>query len=642
MPPRTPPSSDYTAADIEILEGLEPVRKRPAMYIGDTDREGYHHLLWEILDNSIDEAMNGHARRIDVTLDKDHRGATVKDDGRGIPVDVHPKFKKPALEIILTTLHAGGKFEKKGYAVSGGLHGVGASVVNALSESLDVMVQRDGRTFTQSFVRGVPTGKLKKGEATRKRGTTTHFRPDTAIFNTKLTFDRDVVLERLETKAYLHGGLTIGFTDLATGESKEISHPAGIADFLPKLLAQRGKAPSHPGAFYVSQERDGEIRLEAALAWTEATDIHIRSYVNGIPTHRGGTHEVGLMTAVVKAVRGFMEAKKLQPKGVTLTSEDIREGLVCLLSVYVAEPQFHSQTKDRLNNPEAAPAVEGLVRPALEQWLLSNGSIGEAIVMRSVLAARAREARREATANVTRKTAISHRMNLPGKLADCSSTDPAESELFLVEGDSAGGSAKQGRDRRTQAILPLRGKVLNAEQASSAKVRENRELVDIVTALGCGMGADFDGSKLRYGRVFLLMDADTDGQHISTLLLTFFYRHLKGLIQGGHVFIALPPLFRVDAGKETHWALDDAERDRILAKLPKNVKAEVSRFKGLGEMPAADLRATTLDPERRRALRVVIEGDVETDRILSDLMGKDAQARFRFITDRAAEAELDV
>jgi DNA gyrase subunit B len=344
----------------------------------------------------------------------------------------------------------------------------------------------------------------------------------------------------------------------------------------------------------------------------------------------------------VKAVRAFIETKKVQVKGVTLTAEDIREGMVALISVYVSNPQFQSQTKNRLNNPEVAGGVEGVVRPALEQWLLENGTIGEAIVMRSILAARAREARREATQQVLRKTAISHRLNLPGKLADCSSTDPAESELFLVEGDSAGGSAKQGRDRRTQAILPLRGKVLNAEQATAAKVRENRELQDIVNALGCGIGNDFDVTKLRYGRIFLLMDADSDGQHISTLLLTFFYRHLRGLLEHGHIYIALPPLFRVDAGKETFWALDERERDRILAKLPKNVKPEISRFKGLGEMPAEDLKATTLDPRRRRALRVTIDNVLETERIMSELMGKDAQARFRFIMENAAQAELDV
>jgi DNA gyrase subunit B len=364
--------------------------------------------------------------------------------------------------------------------------------------------------------------------------------------------------------------------------------------------------------------------------------------VNGIPTHSGGSHENGFNTAIVKAVRAFIEAKKIQVKGVTLAAEDIREGIVALLSIYIQNPQFQGQTKDRLNNPEAGPTVESAVRPALEQWLLENGTAGEAIVMRGILAARAREARREATQQVVRKTAISHRLNLPGKLADCASTDPNESELFIVEGDSAGGSAKQGRDRRTQAILPLRGKVLNAEQASTSKVLSNKELQDIVSALGCGFGKDFDESKLRYGRIFLLMDADSDGQHIATLLLTFFYRHLPGLIRGGHVYLAQPPLYRIDAGKETHWALDEKERDRVLAKLPKNVKAEVSRFKGLGEMPAEDLKSTTLEKRRRRALRVVIEGEIETDRILNELMGKDAQARFRFIMDRAQSAELDI
>jgi DNA gyrase subunit B len=327
---------------------------------------------------------------------------------------------------------------------------------------------------------------------------------------------------------------------------------------------------------------------------------------------------------------------------VTLTADDIREGIVALLSIYIQDPQFQGQTKDKLNNPEAGPAVEGVVRPALEQWLLENGSVGESIVMRAILAARAREARREATQQVLRKTAISHRLNLPGKLADCSSTDPSESELFLVEGDSAGGSAKQGRDRRTQAILPLRGKVLNAEQASASKVLQNKELQDIVSALGCGLGKEFDASKLRYGKIFLLMDADSDGQHIATLLLTFFYRHLPGLLRGGHVFLAQPPLFRIDVAKETHWALDERERDKLLASLPKNAKPEISRFKGLGEMPAEDLKRTTLDPRRRRALRVVIEGEIETDRILNELMGKDASARFRFIMDRAPNAEIDV
>ncbi len=631
----------YTAADIEVLEGLEPVRKRPAMYIGGTDERGYHHLLWEIVDNSVDEVINGHAKTITVVLDADGRGATVTDDGRGIPVDRHPKYKRPALEIILCTLHAGGKFggESKGYQVSGGLHGVGASVVNALSDLLEARVSRDGFEYVQTFGRGIPTSELKKGAPTRKHGTTIHFRPDAKIFGTTAKFDLEVVRERLEARSYLHAGLRIQLDDLASKQSFTFDHPKGIADFLPVLVQQRERQPIHKDLFVT--QREGDVRLEVALQWTDAFDECVRSYVNGIGTPNGGTHVAGLNTAVVKAVRSFIEAKKLAVKGVTLGSEDIREGIVVLISVYVAEPQFQGQTKDRLNNQEVGPAVEALVRPALEQWLLENPSIGDAVVARGIQSARARAARRAADQSVARKTATSHRLNLPGKLADCSSTDPGQCELFIVEGDSAGGSAKQGRDRRTQAILPLRGKVLNTEQASVSKVLANKELQDLVQALGCGFGATYDVSKLRYGRIFLLMDADSDGQHISTLLLTFFYRHLPGLLRGGHVFLSQPPLFRVDAGQATHWALDEAERDRVIANLPGNVKAQISRFKGLGEMPAEDLKATTLDPSRRRALRVVIDGEVETEHVLNQLMGKDPQARFRFIMDRATQADIE-
>ena len=644
VPPKraaaAPATSSYTAKDIEVLEGLEPVRMRPAMYIGGTDARGYHHLLWEIVDNAIDEVINGHAKRIEVSLDKDYKGATVTDDGRGIPVDIHPKYKRPALEIIFGTLHAGGKFGGDNYKVAGGLHGVGSSVVNALSELMAVRVLRDGFEHTQDYSRGAPISKLKKGGATRKHGTEIHFRPDPEIFGAERKFDPETVRERLEAKAYLHAGLVLIFKDQATGSTVELCHPGGIADFLPKVVTDRGKPTTHPTPFYFVKENG--MRLEAVLQWTEATDTVLRSYANGIPTSNGGTHENGFGSAIVKAVRSFMEAKNIQPKGVTLTAEDIREGVVGILSVYIQNPQFQGQTKDRLNNPEAAQAVEQAVRPALEQWLLDNGTAGEAIVARSILAARAREARREATAQVLRKSPVSHRLNLPGKLADCASTDPSESALFIVEGDSAGGSAKQGRDRRTQAILPLRGKVLNTEQASTSKVLSNKELQDIVSALGCGFGKDFDASKLRYGRIFLLMDADSDGHHIATLLLTFFYRHLHGLLTGGHVYLAQPPLYRIDVGKETHWALDDHERDRVLGRLAKNAKADISRFKGLGEMPAEDLKATTLDPRRRRALRVVIDEEIETDRVLNELMGKDAQARFRFIMDRAPNAEIDV
>lgn len=639
-------AASYSAKDIEVLEGLEPVRKRPAMYIGGTDAHGYHHLLWEIVDNSIDEAINEHAKSIHVTLDADGKGVSCEDDGRGIPVDIHPKFKKPALEIIFGTLHAGGKFDSGNYKVSGGLHGVGSSVVNALSESTDVTVWRDGFEYKQSFSRGVRKTPLKKGAKVRKHGTLIHFRPDPKIFGEKARFDSETIRERLETKAYLHGGLAIYYVDKAKNEKHSFLHPNGLADYLPVLVAKRGKAVSHAQAFFLTKQVDAQgsdapFRIEVALQWTESPDDYVRSYVNGIPTGSGGTHVSGLSTSVVKAVRGFIEAKSLTPRGVTLTAEDIRDGLVALLSVYVTAPQFQGQTKDRLNNTEVAGLVEAAVRPALEQWLLDNGKTAEQIVMRAVLAARVREARREATQQVVRKGAVSHRLNLPGKLADCSSTNPSESELFLVEGDSAGGSAKQGRDRRTQAILPLRGKVLNTEQASSSKVLNNKELQDIVQALGCGMGPTFDEAKLRYGKIFLLMDADSDGHHITTLLLTFFYRQLPGLLRGGHVYLAMPPLFRIDIGKETRWALDETERDKIVASLPKNAKPEISRFKGLGEMPAEQLKATTLDRTRRRAVRVAIESELDTDRVLNELMGKDPQARFRFIMDRARETSVD-
>ncbi len=632
-------TTQYTAENIEVLEGLEPVRKRPSMYIGGVDVRGYHHLLWEIVDNSVDEAINGHAKKIEVSIDKDRKGATVVDDGRGIPVDIHPKFKKPALELILCTLHAGGKFDGDSYKVSGGLHGVGSSVVNALSVELTATVRRDGEEHRQSFARGVATGKIKVLGETRLHGTSIHFRADPQIFGEKAQFDLETVRERLEAKSYLHKGLRITLIDEATGAKEEFNHPGGINDYLAKLV-RAGRPAIHPTAFTLERDSDN-VRMEAALQWTEGTDEQVRSYANGIPTPSGGTHENGWKQGLGKAIRSYMAAKKIAPKGVTITAEDIREGIVAIVSVYVSEPQFQGQTKDRLNNPEVTSAVESAARVALEQWLLDNTSAADSIVARIITASRARAASRAAGQQVLRKTAISHRLNLPGKLADCASTDPEECELFLVEGDSAGGNAKQGRDRRTQAILPLRGKVLNTERASAEAVLANKELQNIVSGLGCGVGKDFEEGKLRYSKIFLLMDADTDGHHITTLLLTFFYRHLPGLLRTGHVYIAMPPLYRIDAGKETHWALDDAEKDRVVAALPRNVKPDISRFKGLGEMSAEELKETTLDPKRRRAMRVMIDSEVEADRVMNELMGKDPQARYHFIMERAKEAEFD-
>ena len=643
----TTKKTTYTGADIQVLEGLEPVRKRPAMYIGGTDGTGYHHLLWEILDNSVDEVINGYASTVEVTLHKDGRTMTVADDGRGIPIDIMPKFKKPAVEIILTTLHAGGKFEQGNYIHSGGLHGVGSSVVNALSRKLVVEIKRDSKRHVQTYARGKPTSTLKPEGPARGTGTSTTFEPDPEIFGEKLKFDAALVRERLEAKSYLHKGMTVIWKDETASPivKEEFKHDGGIAEYLTKVVGERGKPVVPAGStviFYHS--RDNGIRLEAALVWTEATDEHIRSYVNGIPTPLGGTHEAGLRSAVVKAVRNYIETHGLSFKGVTLTAEDIREGMTAILSTYVVEPQFQGQTKGRLNNPETSAQVDGVIRPALEKWLNDNKSVAESVIARIVLAARAREASRAASQAISRKTAVSHRLNLPGKLADCSATDPAQSELFLVEGDSAGGSAKQGRDRKTQAVLPLRGKVLNAEQATTDKVVGNKELTDIVSALGCGIGNDFDASKLRYGRVFLLMDADSDGHHIATLLLTFFYRHLRPLIEKGHVYLAQPPLFRVDIGKETYWALDEVDRDRIIREKAKgNAKPNVMRFKGLGEMTPDELKETTLDPKKRQSLQVTIDNPLLTEQVINDLMGRDVSARFKFIMESAAEVdELDV
>jgi DNA topoisomerase IV B subunit len=634
--------STYSAKDILVLEGLEPVRRRPGMYIGGVDTAGLHHLVWEIVDNSVDEAMNGHADKIVVTLHEDGSSCTVTDNGRGIPIDKHKEHKKPALELILTTLHAGGKFEATNYFHSGGLHGVGASVVNALSEKLVARVKRENAEWEQTFKRGKAIGPLKKIGPARGTGTSIFFAPDPEIF-TKIRFDAKLIAERLDAKAYLHGGLTVEFHDEAAGTKQVFHYEDGLKAYLTKILAE-GAKPALGGEIFAVQKTQDDLYVDCALAWTEDTTERVYSYVNGIPTASGGAHENGFKSGLVKAVRNYLEVHNQIPRGLQVTAEDAREGLVAVLAIKIPQPQFQGQTKERLNNAEVTPVIDAILRSALENALNASRSWGDTVGSRVMLAARARTASRAAAAQVQRKGAISHRLNLPGKLADCSSTDPEACELFLVEGDSAGGSAKQGRDRHFQAILPLRGKVLNTEQASTAKVMLNKELSDIVSALGCGAGKDFDASKLRYHKVCLLMDADSDGNHICTLLLTFFYRHIPGLIREGYVYIAQPPLYRLDIGKQVIWAKDDAEKERILASHNgARDKVQVQRFKGLGEMMPATLKETTLDPRKRVLLRVAVRDGAATDATIQKLMGKDVQPRFEFIMERAPRVEeLDV
>ena len=645
FPPVEPPvekvaraKSKYTEADIELLEGLEPVRLRPSMYIGGVDVRGLHHLIWEIVDNSVDEYLAGECDRIQVVLHADGRSITVEDNGRGIPVGIHAKAKKNTLELILTTLHSGGKFSNKNYARSGGLHGVGSSVVNALSEELIATVRREGQEWRQTFQRGKPTGKLEKTRPFRGHGTQIFFRPDAEIFR-RVQFSADTIRQHLEDISYVHGGLQVTFVDEMKNERHELHHPQGIAAYLDKIIADDRKKPVHEQSFAAQKDEGaGGVRIELVLKWTEATDEHIRSYVNGIRTRGGGTHEQGFRSGIAKAIKNYMEVHEIRQKGLEITPDDIREGIAAIVSVFMPDPMFQGQTKDKLNNPEMASFVEGMVRPSVESWLNGNPSIADGVVGRIVLAARARQASRDAVSEVRRKTGGSKRSNLPGKLLDCLSNNPVECELFIVEGQGAGGTAAGGRDSRTQAVLPLKGKILNTESLSIGKIVQSAEIQDLIETLGTGIGQHFDAHKLRYHRIILLMDADSDGYHICTLLLTFFFRHMRELILQGRLFIAQPPLYKIEVGKQRFYARDEVAKEEILATLG-NRQVDIQRFKGLGEMNADQLRDTTLDPAVRTLLRVDIDSMVDADAIFSQLLGKEASERYKLIMDEAADAD---
>ncbi|MCB0329162.1 MAG: type IIA DNA topoisomerase subunit B [Bdellovibrionales bacterium] len=638
-------ANSYGAKDIEVLEGLDPVRRRPGMYIGGTEKSGLHHLVREILDNSVDEAMNGHADRIELTLHKGGDCITITDNGRGIPVDKHPKFKKSALEIILTTLHAGGKFSERNYASAGGLHGVGASVVNALSEDFTALVWRDGYEWTQTFSRGKPTGAVKKGAKIRKHGTSITFKPDAEIFRVT-QFSVDELQQMLKEKAFLNKGLTLLFVNEVDQTKEEFYFDDGVQSYLGTLLEESKQNPVGDERFILEQE-DG-VKIEAAFCWTEGTNERILSYVNGIHTKGGGSHTDGFRSGIVKAVRNYINVHNLTPRGVKLVAEDVREGIVCVLSVNVpgaiSQLQFQGQTKDKLNNPEIVGAVDVLTR-SFENVLNENPKLASIIVERVFLASKARAAARAASQNVSRKVGANRRLNLPGKLADCSSTSPAKSELFIVEGDSAGGTAKQGRDRKTQAILPLRGKVLNAISASADKVISNKEFQDLISAIGCGVGDKFQVSKLRYGKVVILTDADADGMHIAALLMAFFYRFMRPMIEEGHLFLGLSPLYRIRYGsgksEELYWVYTDEEKEELL-KTTKRKNPHITRFKGLGEMNSSTLWDTTLSPKSRKLLKIQIDDLQESDAVMESLLGKDSSSRYELIQQHAPRLELDV
>jgi len=630
--------SEYSAKNIEILEGLDPVKRRPGMYIGSTDQRGLHHLVYEIVDNSIDEAMAGHCDRIEIEIAVDSR-VTVRDNGRGIPVDVHPVTGKSALETVMTTLHAGGKFGGGGYKVSGGLHGVGASVVNALSSEMWVEVRRDGKLYKQEYREGVPLGPVKPIGKDSGRGTTTSFQFSTETFG-EHEYDFETLSQRFREMAYLNKGLWLRFVDQRADREMNFYYEGGIASMVRQINSNRGSLGQRP----VWIEKDGannihvEVSLQYNTTFTEAT----YSFANCINTIDGGTHLTGFRTALTRVLNEYARKQKLlKDDDANLSGEDVREGLTAVISVKLPEPQFEGQTKTRLGNPEVVNVVQSIVTEGLNEYLEEHPQDGKRIIEKAITAARAREAARKARDLVIRKGALEGSM-LPGKLADCSERDPERCELYLVEGQSAGGSAKQGRDRRTQAILPLRGKILNVERAQMDKMLGHEEIRALITALGVGIGDDMDYSKLRYHQVIIMADADVDGAHIRTLLLTFFFRHMPELIERGHLYIAQPPLYRIQMGKEHVWAYSDREKDEYL-KGKSEKSAHVQRYKGLGEMNAEQLWETTMDPERRTMLRVEVEDGIAASDIFSKLMGEEVAPRRAFIQSHATQVRnLDV
>lgn len=657
-------NGSYTADDITVLKGLEPVRQRPAMYIGDVSTRGLHHLVYEVIDNSIDEALAGYAKNIEVTINKDG-SVTVVDDGRGIPTDIHPEEKRSALEVVMTVLHAGGKFDKSTYKVSGGLHGVGVSVVNALSEWLEVEVYRDGKVWFQRYQRGKPEASAKViGKISEKKtGTKVTFMPDGQIFKNRV-FKFETLAERLRELAFLNPDVKLRILDLRKDQEQEetFHFKGGLVEFVKYIDSTRPAVTRK--VFYTKgfdkDEAGRIVEVEVAFQYNEQYNENIFTYVNNINTLEGGTHLVGFRTALTRTLNNYASKNNLvKENGVQLTGDDFREGLTAIVSVKVPEPQFEGQTKTKLGNSEVKGIVEKIVGEALATWTDENPGDAKRIIEKCLLAAEAREAARKAR-DITRRKSALESSSLPGKLADCSINDPEHCELYIVEGDSAGGSAKQGRDRRFQAILPIKGKILNVEKARLHKILENEEIRCIFTAIGTGVGEDFDPAKLRYGKIILMCDADVDGSHIRTLLLTLFYRYMKELIELGHVYIAQPPLYKIKKGKQEWYAYDDDERDQILKRLKsergKNGNKEeeepvvvageesaatetkgivLSRFKGLGEMNPEQLWSTTMNPETRTVLQVTIENAADADRTFSILMGDEVEPRREFIEKNA-------